>query len=73
MGKILQTDEARVSQAINSATQEIAGKAKGISNTPITLLVKKHGVPDLTLKTVPHQIKNAGSTPRQNINVFKQC
>ncbi|KMT13705.1 hypothetical protein BVRB_4g080870 [Beta vulgaris subsp. vulgaris] len=53
MGKVLQTDENNVSEAINMATQEIAGNAKGISNAPITLIVKKHGVPDLTMVDLP--------------------
>ncbi|KAL2941595.1 Dynamin-related protein 4C [Bienertia sinuspersici] len=53
MNKVLQTDESTVSDAINSATQEIAGNAKGISNTPITLVVKKNGVPDLTMVDLP--------------------
>ncbi|KAG6388295.1 hypothetical protein SASPL_153497 [Salvia splendens] len=34
-------------------TQEIAGKGKGISNTPLTLVVKKKGVPDLTMIDLP--------------------
>ncbi|CAO2832549.1 unnamed protein product [Amaranthus hypochondriacus] len=41
MGKTVNTDESHVSDAINTATQEIAGTAKGISNAPITLVVKK--------------------------------
>uniref|UniRef100_A0A803L4B5 Uncharacterized protein n=1 Tax=Chenopodium quinoa TaxID=63459 RepID=A0A803L4B5_CHEQI len=53
MGKNVRTDEANVSDAINFATQEIAGNAKGISNAPITLVVKKHGVPDLTMVDLP--------------------
>ncbi|XP_021866453.1 dynamin-related protein 4C-like [Spinacia oleracea] len=53
MGKVIQTDEAHVSEAINSATQEIAGNGKGISNTPITLVVRKKGVPDLTMVDLP--------------------
>ncbi|KNA26002.1 hypothetical protein SOVF_001470 [Spinacia oleracea] len=53
MGKNVKTNEAHVSEAINSATQEIAGTAKGIKNTPITLVVKKNGVPDLTMVDLP--------------------
>ncbi|KNA26001.1 hypothetical protein SOVF_001460 [Spinacia oleracea] len=53
MGKTMKTDEVNVSEAINSATQEIAGTAKGIKNTPITLVVKKKGVPDLTMVDLP--------------------
>lgn len=41
------TDEAHVAEAIDTATQEMAGNAKGISNVPLTLLIKKNGVPDL--------------------------
>ncbi|KAK9735793.1 hypothetical protein RND81_04G228300 [Saponaria officinalis] len=53
MGKTVETDEQNVSDAINLATQEIAGNAKGISNSPITLVVKKNGVPDLTMVDLP--------------------
>ncbi|KAJ9186099.1 hypothetical protein P3X46_005640 [Hevea brasiliensis] len=52
-GKIVHTDEARVADAINVATDEIAGDGKGISNTPLTLVVKKKGVPDLTMIDLP--------------------
>ncbi|KAJ4957309.1 hypothetical protein NE237_014092 [Protea cynaroides] len=47
------TDEAHVIQAIEEATNKIAGHSKGISNTPITLVVKKRGVPDLTMVDLP--------------------
>ncbi|KAG5029544.1 hypothetical protein AAZX31_05G151700 [Glycine max] len=52
-GKIVSTDEANVSHAINAATEELAGHGKGISNNPLTLLVKKNGVPDLTMVDLP--------------------
>ncbi|KAG8648354.1 hypothetical protein MANES_09G183950v8 [Manihot esculenta] len=52
-GKIVATDEAHVADAINIATDEIAGDGKGISNTPLTLVVKKKGVPDLTMVDLP--------------------
>ncbi|OWM78077.1 hypothetical protein CDL15_Pgr018646 [Punica granatum] len=52
-GKIVQTDEENVTCAIGSATEEIAGRQKGISNTPLTLVVKKDGVPDLTMVDLP--------------------
>lgn len=52
-GETVHTDEANVADAINAATQKIAGSAKGISNTPITLVVKKNGVPDLTMVDLP--------------------
>ncbi|KAG6752350.1 hypothetical protein POTOM_044574 [Populus tomentosa] len=47
------TDEAHVADAIKRATDEIAGDGKGISNTELTLVVKKNGVPDLTLVDLP--------------------
>ena len=46
-------DESHIPKAIDDATSEIAGKSKGISNVPITLLVKKKGVPDLTMIDLP--------------------
>ncbi|XP_004504261.1 dynamin-related protein 4C [Cicer arietinum] len=52
-GKTVSTDEANVSEAINLATEELAGLGKGISNTPLTLIVKKNGVPDLTMVDLP--------------------
>ncbi|KAK3019511.1 hypothetical protein RJ639_003183 [Escallonia herrerae] len=52
-GKTIPTDEAHVSEAINLATDEIAGDGKGISQTPLTLVVKKNGVPDLTMVDLP--------------------
>ncbi|XP_052114534.1 dynamin-related protein 4C-like [Arachis duranensis] len=52
-GKSISTDEDNVSDAINIATDELAGNAKGISNTPLTLVVKKNGVPDLTMVDLP--------------------
>ncbi|RZB96487.1 Dynamin-related protein 4C [Glycine soja] len=52
-GKTISTDEANVSQAINAATEELAGHGKGISNNPLTLLVKKNGVPDLSMVDLP--------------------
>ncbi|CAN4081215.1 unnamed protein product [Withania somnifera] len=39
--------------AIILATDEIAGHGKGISNNPLTLVVKKNGVPDLTMVDLP--------------------
>jgi hypothetical protein len=52
-GKQVSTDEENVSDAINTATEELAGTAKGISNNPLTLIVKKNGVPDLTMVDLP--------------------
>ncbi|KOM53633.1 hypothetical protein LR48_Vigan09g229200 [Vigna angularis] len=51
--KHVPTDEAHVSEAICAATDELAGYGKGISNTPLTLIVKKNGVPDLTMIDLP--------------------
>ncbi|XP_030540787.1 dynamin-related protein 4C-like isoform X3 [Rhodamnia argentea] len=52
-GKVVHTDEDNISEAINDATDEIAGSGKGISNAPLTLVVKKDGVPDLTMVDLP--------------------
>ncbi|CAN6295694.1 unnamed protein product [Urochloa humidicola] len=52
-GREVNTTEAKVADAINAATAEIAGDGKGISDAPITLVVRKRGVPDLTLVDLP--------------------
>ncbi|XP_057803267.1 dynamin-related protein 4C-like [Salvia miltiorrhiza] len=52
-GKVVPTDEEHIAQAIVEATDEIAGQGKGISNHPLTLVVKKRGVPDLTMVDLP--------------------
>ncbi|KAF8365223.1 hypothetical protein HHK36_032774 [Tetracentron sinense] len=52
-GKVIQTDETNIAEAINLATYEIAGRGKDISHTPLTLVVKKKGVPDLTMVDLP--------------------
>jgi hypothetical protein len=52
-GKTTQTDEANVADDINIATEEIAGSGKGISDAPLTLVIKKNGVPDLTMVDLP--------------------
>ncbi|KAF9685069.1 hypothetical protein SADUNF_Sadunf03G0016000 [Salix dunnii] len=52
-GKTVRTSEAEIAGAITLATEEIAGGGKGISNTPLTLVVKKKGVPDLTMVDLP--------------------
>ncbi|KAM1514509.1 hypothetical protein COP2_013993 [Malus domestica] len=49
--KVDRTDENNISDDIVKATNSIAGG--GISNTPLTLLVKKNGVPDLTMVDLP--------------------
>ncbi|GMY37778.1 dynamin-related protein 4C-like [Fagus crenata] len=52
-GKVVKTDEVHVSEAIKRATDEIAGPFKGISDVPLTLEVRKNGVPDLTMIDLP--------------------
>ncbi|KAI4369282.1 hypothetical protein MLD38_017741 [Melastoma candidum] len=52
-GKVVHSDEENIAEAIVAATNEIAGGGKGISNTPLTLVVKKDGVPDLTMVDLP--------------------
>ncbi|KAL8556847.1 hypothetical protein ACS0TY_004353 [Phlomoides rotata] len=52
-GKVVPTDEESIADSISLATEEIAGKGKGISDTPLTLIVKKNGVPDLTMVDLP--------------------
>ncbi|KAI3976967.1 hypothetical protein MKX01_008825 [Papaver californicum] len=52
-GKKVDTDEASISEAISYATDEIAGDGKCISNTPLTLVVNKKGVSDLTMVDLP--------------------
>ncbi|KAJ3691131.1 hypothetical protein LUZ61_020295 [Rhynchospora tenuis] len=51
--KTVTTSEDEIAAAINTATVEIAGTGKGISGKPITLVVKKKSVPDLTLVDLP--------------------
>jgi GTPase SAR1 family protein len=53
LNKTVPTTEAGITAAVNEATTEIAGDGKGISDIPITLVVKKKGVPDLTLVDLP--------------------
>ncbi|XP_021282478.1 dynamin-related protein 4C-like [Herrania umbratica] len=52
-GKVVPVGESYIATAINLATDEVAGNGKGISNTPLTLVVKKDGVPDLTMVDLP--------------------
>ncbi|KAL9684572.1 hypothetical protein QQ045_022013 [Rhodiola kirilowii] len=52
-GKQFETDEGSIAEAIRNATDEIAGNSKGISNCPLTLVVKKNNVPDLTMVDLP--------------------
>ncbi|KAK2632517.1 hypothetical protein EUGRSUZ_L01453 [Eucalyptus grandis] len=52
-GKVVPTDEDNIAKAINDATDEIAGHGKGVSNTPLTLVIEKPGIPDLTMIDLP--------------------
>ncbi|XP_021822547.1 dynamin-related protein 4C-like [Prunus avium] len=52
-GRVEHTDEDNISEDIVNATNLIAGDSKGISDAPLTLLVKKNGVPDLTMVDLP--------------------
>ncbi|KAK8301588.1 hypothetical protein V6Z12_D04G031500 [Gossypium hirsutum] len=52
-GRTVSTDEEDIANAIVEATNEIAGQGKGISNNPLTLVVKKNIVPDLTMVDLP--------------------
>ncbi|KAL3749788.1 hypothetical protein ACJRO7_010846 [Eucalyptus globulus] len=56
-GKVVPTNEDDVAKAINNATDEIACNGKGVSNTPLTLVIKKYGVPDLTMVDLPEITK----------------
>ncbi|KAG7588162.1 Dynamin GTPase effector [Arabidopsis suecica] len=51
--KVVQTDEEHIANAICDATDVIAGSGKGVSDTPLTLHVKKAGVPDITMVDLP--------------------
>ncbi|KAJ7968795.1 Dynamin-related protein 4C [Quillaja saponaria] len=51
--RAISTNEIRVSEDIKRATVELAGPGKGISNNPLTLVVRKNGVPDLTMVDLP--------------------
>ncbi|KAL1221079.1 Dynamin-related protein 4C [Cardamine amara subsp. amara] len=51
--KVVPTDEEHIAEAICAATDVIAGSGKGVSDAPLTLHVKKVGVPDLTMVDLP--------------------
>ncbi|XP_010417984.1 PREDICTED: dynamin-related protein 4C-like [Camelina sativa] len=51
--KRVDTDEEHIAEAISITTEAIAGSGKGVSDTPLTLHVKKAGVPDLTMVDLP--------------------
>uniref|UniRef100_A0A7N0TTQ9 Uncharacterized protein n=1 Tax=Kalanchoe fedtschenkoi TaxID=63787 RepID=A0A7N0TTQ9_KALFE len=65
--KILASDEENIAEAIRIATDEIAGNGKGISKTPLTLVVKKNGVPDLTMVDLPGITRVAVAGQPENI------
>ncbi|KFK40776.1 hypothetical protein AALP_AA2G039400 [Arabis alpina] len=52
-GEVVPTDEEHIAKAICAATDVIAGSEKGVSDTPLTLHVKKSDVPDLTMVDLP--------------------
>ncbi|EPS69356.1 hypothetical protein M569_05409, partial [Genlisea aurea] len=51
--KTVPTDEESISADIVAATDELAGDGKGISSAPLTLVVKKMDVPNLTMVDLP--------------------
>ncbi|KAL4580167.1 hypothetical protein LXL04_016348 [Taraxacum kok-saghyz] len=59
--------ESQISDAIDKATLEIAGDNKGISNVPLTLVVKKSGVPNLTMIDLPGIARVAVGDQPENI------
>ncbi|XP_052879836.1 dynamin-related protein 4C-like isoform X2 [Gossypium arboreum] len=52
-GKMVPVEEPQIATAINIATDEVAGPGKSISDIPLTLVVRKDGVPDLTMVDLP--------------------
>ncbi|CAH1417394.1 unnamed protein product [Lactuca virosa] len=46
-------NEMLISEAINNATMEVVGEGKKIGNVPLTLLMKKRDIPDLTIIDLP--------------------
>ncbi|KAL5994958.1 Dynamin-related protein 4C [Asimina triloba] len=52
-GNSIPTTEEDIPDAITTATEAVAGRGKGISNKPLTLVVRKNGVPDLTMVDLP--------------------
>ncbi|OIT27178.1 dynamin-related protein 4c [Nicotiana attenuata] len=69
-GKSVPTDEVHVAEAIVLATNEIAGHGKGISNIPLTVVVKKNGIPDLTMVDFPRI--TSVSVHRQPEDIFER-
>ncbi|XP_049935890.1 dynamin-related protein 4C-like [Nymphaea colorata] len=52
-GKSVRSSEEDIADDIVVATEEVAGDGKSISNTPLTLVVRKRGMPDLTMIDLP--------------------
>ncbi|KDP31482.1 hypothetical protein JCGZ_15433 [Jatropha curcas] len=69
-GKTVPTDETHIANAINLVIDEIVGNGKGISNTPLTLIVKKNGVHDLTMIDLPGITRVL--VPSQLENIYEQ-
>lgn len=65
--KVKIMDESQIANAIDKATVEIAGNSKCVSNVPLTLLVKKKGVPDLTLIDLPGITRSPEGDQPENI------
>ncbi|XP_071740244.1 putative dynamin-related protein 4A [Rutidosis leptorrhynchoides] len=62
--------ESGISEAIDKATVEIVGNNEGIVNVPLTLVVKKKGVPNLTMVDLPGITRVAvGDQPE---DIYKQ-
>ncbi|KAK8971471.1 Dynamin-related protein 4C [Platanthera guangdongensis] len=52
-GKRIESSEADITEAIEIAASEISGPGKCISDTPVTVVVRNNGSPDLTLVDLP--------------------
>jgi energy-coupling factor transporter ATP-binding protein EcfA2 len=61
--RVVATSEDKVADAINVVTAEITGNGKSISDAPINLVVRKRGMPELTLVDLPghHASGRAGT------------
>nr|KJB78560.1 hypothetical protein B456_013G006400 [Gossypium raimondii] len=69
-GKMVPVEEPQIATAINIATDEVAGPGKSISDIPLTLVVRKDGVPDLTVVDLPGIIRVP--VHGQPDNIYKQ-
>ncbi|KAF8038484.1 hypothetical protein BT93_B1125 [Corymbia citriodora subsp. variegata] len=68
-GKVIPTEEDNIAKAINDATAEIVGHGKGVSKTPLTMVIKKYGIPGLTWSTCLESRVPMHSGPE---NIYKQ-